>query len=92
MKHRAMNRYNQGKFRKSRLNKKEIERRKAQSWGYDETNPLHNAIVWKMGGKVPGANYDNYYEAPKGMLKKKVLGDVVDSSLDNHLGDTIIIA
>jgi len=92
MKHRAMNRYNQGKFRKSRLNKKEIERRKAQSWGYDETNPVHNAIVWKMGGKVPGANYHNYYEAPKGMLKKKVLGDVVDSSADNHKGDTIFIA
>jgi hypothetical protein len=45
-----------------------------------------------MGGKVPGANYDNYYEAPKGMLKKKVLGDVVDSSVDNHKGDTIFIA
>jgi len=26
------------------------------------------------------------------MLKKKVLGDVVDSSVDNHKGDTIIIA
>ncbi len=91
MKHRAMNRYKTGKHRTSRLNQKEIERRKAQSWGYDETNPIHNAIVWKMKGKVPGANYDNYLEAPKGMLRKKVLGDVVDSSVVAD-SDTVIIA
>ena len=86
-----MNRYKTGKHRKSSLNQKEIERRKAQSWGYDETNPVHNAIVWKLGGKVPGANYHNYLETPKGMLRKKVLGDVVDSSVVAH-SDTVIIA